>query len=272
MGLCFGYKRLYARKADSIEDKQMPLQIPKVDPQTRSSARDKARSDLALQSNEDTIEVDLITLEDQTVVVVPEATRIGREFFNRAPLEVEESFSPFQAVADLVYPSSLGAISPRSNLLLASPNSVPPNSVVSDQMYQTWGPMLSASASMDMPILSALSRMYEIEDIANSSLYASRSSLQASSRNTSEQITDALLTQRIDNMAPGFARASLLALNPTAALSQMQTADFAHAIAPSVMNAPAVLGPAIAMAALPASTDDKGESVVKNHRRKFIRM
>jgi cysteine-rich repeat protein len=278
VSLCFGYKRLYARKADSIEDKQMPLQAPEVDPQTRSSARDKARSDLALQSNEDTIEVDLITLEDQTVVVVPEATRIGREFFKRAPLEVEESFSPFQAVADLVYPSSLGAISPRSklaisprsNLVLGSPNSGPPNSVVSGQMYQTLDSMLSASASTDMPILSALSRMYELEDIANSSLYASRSSLLASSRNTSEQLTDALLAQRIDSMAPGFARASLLAL--TATLSQMQTADFAQAIAPSVMNAPAVLGPAIAMAALPASTDDKGKSVVKKPRRKLISM
>jgi cysteine-rich repeat protein len=294
MGLCFGYKRLYARKADSIEDKQMPLQIPKVDPQTRSSARDKARSDLALQSNEDTIEVDLITLEDQTVVVVPEATRIGREFFNRAPLEVEESFSPFHAVADFVVPTSLDAMSPRSNAISQGSNLLfgPPDTefggpefVITGQMYQTQGSMLSASASTDMPILSALSRMYKIEDMATSSLYASRSSphassplyasvssLHASSRNTSEQLTDALLAQRINSMAPGFARASLLALNPTAALSQMQTADFAQAIAPSVMNAPAVLGPAIAMAALPASTDDEGESVVKTPRRKLISM
>jgi hypothetical protein len=63
-----------------------------------------------------------------------------------------------------------------------------------------------------------------------------------------------------------------LALNPTATLSQMKPADFAQAIAPSVMNGPAVLDPAIAMAALPASTDDKGESVVKKPRRKLISM
>ena len=82
----------------------------------------------------------------------------------------------------------------------------------------------------------------------------------------------AILRERLNNLAPGFALASQSAANTTGALSQLQLSDIARDIMPAVVDAPAVMSLSLAMEAHTVSEADASEPGGQNRGRKIISM
>ena len=91
VGICllFNHKHIFARKKDTFEEMMMPLPSPNDRQPISTFTRLEARA--GSDEVEGSAEVDLVTLEDQNVVPIPDSVRIRRDIFRMASVEVEES-------------------------------------------------------------------------------------------------------------------------------------------------------------------------------------
>jgi len=288
VGICllFNHKHIFARKKDTFEEMMMPLPSPNDRQPISTFTRLEARA--GSDEVEGSAEVDLVTLEDQNVVPIPDSVRIRRDIFRMASVEVEETllretFSPqlfegpasvqveplYQAVADLVATTShLGSPVPLHGSLNSNSTLGSPALRAEMQLYTTQNSTLSST----MPIMSAVALMQDnmADDGSDmvSSLYASRNS----QRVATDQLMGAILRERLNNLAPGFAQASQSAANTAGALSQLQLSDIARDIMPAVVDAPAVMSSSLAMEVHTASETDASEPAGQNRGRKIISM